>query len=539
VTAIQQSDTASPTLARNAIGLPEVLFQSITHMAPAVATALSIGAATAFAGAITPLAVVFAMIAVLFTAFSMAELARHLPSAGGMYTYVGRGLGSFFGWLVAWSFALAEPLVMPLLLGGFGFYGAIFLSQYLSIDFEFAWIVLAIACGLVVWWLNYRGIALSTRTGLVLGAIEIAIFLLISTLLIINADENTLSVFVPGDEGVQPAFQGMIFCLLAFIGFEAAAPLGEEASEPRRTIPRAVIWSAVLVGLFYVFNYYAATVYFGPDQMLGFYTSHDGDPWGFMAEEVLPGIGGLLVVFAILNSSLANANAGATAATRSLFAMGRASLAPRFFAKIHPETHAPVNAVHFQAVTALIIAVGLGIVLANDPFETPEGAGSFGGLNVYVFLGTMLGLIFAGIYFLVNLACIGYFLREGRSEFNPLKHVVVPVIGAIAMIPAALAVIGGVTIPILDVTLPPYETALKWCAPIVAIWLILGIIAYVVLRMRSPEALERVGEVYGGESDAPDAPVAAAPPPAAPPPAAPPPAAEPPAEPPPTDPAGY
>jgi amino acid transporter len=249
---------------------------------------------------------------------------------------------------------------------------------------------------------------------------------------------------------------------------------------------------------------------------------------------VLPGIGGLLVVFAILNSSLANANAGSLAATRSLFAMGRASLAPRFFAKIHPETHAPVNAVHFQAITALIIAVGLGLLLANDPFETPEGAGSFGGLNVYVFLGTMLGLIFAGIYFLVNLACIGYFLREGRSEFNPLKHVVVPVIGAIAMIPAALAVIGGVTIPILDITLDPYETALKWCAPIVGIWLVLGIVAYFVLRMRRPEALERVGEVYGGELDAPDAPVAAAPPPAAPPPAAPP--SE---SPPPTDPAGY
>src|SRR5918994_3913802 len=267
-------------LERDAIGLPEVLFQSITHMAPAVATALSIGAATSFAGGITPLAVLFAMIAVLFTAFSMAELARHLPSAGGMYTYVGRGLGSFFVWLVAWGFALAEPLVMPLLLGGFGFYGAIFLSSYLSIDFEYAWIALAILCGLVVWWLTYRGIALSTRAGVVLGVIEIAIFLLISTLLIVNADENTLSVFVPGDEGLKPAFQGMIFCLLAFIGFEAAAPLGEETEEPRRVIPRAVIWSAIVVGLFYVFNMYAATVFFGPDEMTGFYTSHDGDPWG-------------------------------------------------------------------------------------------------------------------------------------------------------------------------------------------------------------------------------------------------------------------
>jgi amino acid transporter len=492
VTATQQSmDTGSPTLARNAIGMPEVLFQSITHMAPAVATALSIGAATSFAGGITPLAVLFAMIAVLFTAFSMAELARHLPSAGGMYTYVGGGLGSFFGWLVAWGFALAEPLVMPLLLGGFGFYGAIFLSAYLGIEFELAWVGLAILCGLLVWWLNYRGIGLSTRTGLVLGVIEIAIFLLISALLIVNADENTLSVFLPGEDGVKPAFQGMIFCLLAFIGFEAAAPLGEETAEPRRTIPRAVVWSAILVGLFYVFNYYAATVFFGPDEMTGFYTSHDGDPWGFMAEQVLPGIGGLLIVFAILNSSIANANAGSVAATRSLFAMGRAGLLPRFLAAVHPETRAPVNAVHFQAITALILAVVLGFLLTGDPYPF--------GLNVYVFLGTMLGLIFAGIYILVNLACIGYFWRVRRDEFNALKHLVVPIIGVIAMIPALLAVIGGVTIPILDVTLDPYDNYLRLTAPIVGIWLVIGIIVYFVLRTRNPAALERVDEVYGGD----------------------------------------
>src|SRR5687768_640643 len=500
VTATQQPlDASTPTLERDAIGLPEVLFQSITHMAPAVATALSIGAATTFAGGITPLAVLFAMIAVLFTAFSMAELARHLPSAGGMYTYVGRGLGTFFGWLVAWGFALAEPLIMPLLLGGFGFYGAIFLSVYLNIQFELAWAVLAILGGLVVWWLIYRGIALSTRTGLVLGVIEIVIFLFISLLLIINADQNTLSVFVPGEEGTLPAFQGMIFCLLAFIGFEAAAPLGEETRDPRSTIPRAVIWSAILVGLFYVFNYYAATVYFGPDQMTGFLQANGGDPWGGMATEVLGTLGGLLVVFAILNSTVANANSGATAATRSLFAMGRATLLPRWFAVVHPDTRAPVNAVHFQAITGLIIAVVLGLVLANDPFE---GAG-FGPLNVYVFLGTMLGLIFAFIYIAVNLACIGFFLRERRDEFNPIKHLVVPVIGVIAMIPAALAVIGGVTIPILNIELPPYENALRWTAPIVAVWMLIGVVAYFVLRSRSPEALHRMGEVYGGEAPSP------------------------------------
>jgi amino acid transporter len=493
----------APSLERDAIGLPEVLFQSITHMAPAVATALSIGAATSFAGGITPLAVLFAMIAVLFTAYSMSQLARHLPSAGGMFTYVRNGLGSFFGWLVAWGFALAEPLVMPLLLGGFGFYGAIFLSSYLGITFEYAWIALAILCGLAVWWLTYRGIGISTRTGLVLGVIEIAIFLLISALLIANADQNTLNVFVPGADGVRPAFQGMIFCLLAFIGFEAAAPLGEETREPRRTIPRAVIWSAVLIGLFYVFNYYAATVYFGPDRMTEFYTFNDGDPWGFMAEEVLPGIGGLLIVFAILNSSLANANAGANAATRSLFAMGRVGLLPRMFAAVHPTNRTPVTAVHFQAISALIIAVVLGVILANDPFPTPEGAASFGGLNVYVFLGTMLGLIFVFLYICVNLACIGYFWRVRREEFNFIKHLIVPILGVLAMIPAGLAVIGGLTIPILDIELPPYGNALQFTAPIVAIWMVIGIVLYFVLRARNPEALDRMGDVYGGEAPSP------------------------------------
>ena len=494
MTATQQSmDTGSPTLARNAIGLTEVLFQCITHMAPAVATAISIGAATSFAGGITPLAVLFAMVAVLFTAYSMSELARHLPSAGGMYTYVSRGLGSFFGWLMAWSFALAEPLIMPILLGGFGFYGAIFLSTYLGIEFELAWIILAVLCGLVVWFLIYRGIGLSMRTGVILGAIEIGIFLLISALLIVNAEENTLSVFIPGEDGVLPAFQGMIFCLLAFIGFEAAAPLGEETAEPRRTIPKAVIWSAVLVGLFYVFNMYAATVFFGPDRMGDFLAANEGDPWGGMATEVLGTLGGLLVIFAILNSCVANANASATAATRSLFAMGRATLISRWFAAVHPEYRSPINAVHFQAVLGIIVAVGLGLLLADDPFEGAAG------LNVYVWLGTLVGLLFAGMYIAVNLACIGYFMREKRDEFNPIKHLIIPVLGVIAMIPAVLAVIGGVTIPVLNIPLDPYENSLRWTAPVVGVWLLLGVIAYFYLRSRNPAALEGMNAVYGGE----------------------------------------
>ncbi len=115
----------------------------------------------------------------------------------------------------------------------------------------------------------------------------------------------------------------------------------------------------------------------------------------------------------------------------------------------------------------------------------------------------MLGLIFVFIYICVNLACIGYFLRVRRDLFNPIKHLVVPILGVVAMIPAGLAVIGGLTIPVLDIELPPYGNALQYTAPIVGIWMLIGIVLYFVLRSRDPEALVRMGDVYGGEAPSP------------------------------------
>src|SRR3979411_3399424 len=109
-----------PRLQKDAIGLAPVLFQSITHMAPAAAVAFSIIFAVTYAGGATPLAVVLALVACLLVAVSIGQLARHLPSAGGLYTYSSRGLGAPVGFLVAWGFMLAEPVVAPLLYLIFG-----------------------------------------------------------------------------------------------------------------------------------------------------------------------------------------------------------------------------------------------------------------------------------------------------------------------------------------------------------------------------------------------------------------------------------
>jgi len=482
------SSAASPGLEKDAIGLTEVLFQSITHMAPAVATALSIGAATLFAGGTTPLAVVLALIAALFTAYSIGELARHLPSAGGMYTYVARGLGSFAGWLMAWAFLLAEPIVPAALYASFGFYLADFIHTITGFQNDWAWLPLAVLCGLIVWFLVYRGVALSTRVGVALGLIEIGIFVAVSALLIINAgSRNTLSVFVPGSDGIKPALQGMVFCLLAFVGFEAAAPLAEETRDPRRTIRSAVLWSAILIGIFYVFCYYAATVFFGPDKMQSdFLGANGGNPWGGMAEQVLPGIGSLLVTFAIINSSLANASAGANASTRAIFALGRTRLLPAMLAAVHPTHRTPVNAVHVQGILGIVLAVGLGILFTGQKNGGP--------LTTYIWIGYALGLLFAGMYIAVCLASLGYYWRQQRSEFNVIKHLVVPIVGIILLIPAFLGVLGGLTIPILDIKLDPLASPFDVVPLLVAVWMIAGIVIGLVLWTREASRLQQLGD---------------------------------------------
>jgi amino acid transporter len=475
-------------LQRGAVGLTEVLFQSITFMAPAVAAALSIGFATTFAGGITPLAVLFALIACLFTAYSMGQFGRRMTSAGGMYTWVSRGLGPFFGWLVAWIYTLAGPVVPAALYASFGVFGAALITELTGYSNEWLWLALTVVCGLVVWALTYYGIQLSTRVGVILGVIEIGIFLVVSALLVANAATpvNT-AVFIPADGNIAPALQGMVFCILAFVGFEGAAPLGEEAREPRRTIPRAVLLACILIGLFYIFCYYAATVFFGPDAMkTDFLGANDGNPWGGMAEQVLPGIGSLLVTFAIVNSSIANANAGANASTRVLFSLGRSRLLPGALSAVHPTHRTPVNAVHLQGIIGLVLAVALSLYFGGE--TSADGA-----LTTYFFIGLILGLAFAAMYVAVNAAAIGYFLGEGRADFNVVKHLIVPIVGVVVMLIGFVSAIGGLTIPIIDAKIPALSPPFSYTPAIVAVWAVAGVVLYFWLRARDPQATSEIG----------------------------------------------
>ncbi len=125
---VRQSAPSVPGLRRDAIGLREVLFQTITDMAPGAAIAASIPAGVAFAGGSLPLAVIFALVACLFCAVSIGLLAREMPSAGSLATYAARGLHPAIGFLVAWGYVLVGFLIPPLVLLQLGFTTAATLS---------------------------------------------------------------------------------------------------------------------------------------------------------------------------------------------------------------------------------------------------------------------------------------------------------------------------------------------------------------------------------------------------------------------------
>jgi amino acid transporter len=475
---------ASPSLAREAIGLREVLFQSITHMAPAAAVAFSIIVGANFAAGALPLSVVLALVGCLLVAVSIGQLARRLPSAGGFYTYAARGLHPAVGFLVGWGYAFVEPLVAPLLFLIFGNVVASTLNQEFGWSYDTWWVVAAVAAAVIVFVLGYFGVRLSTVAGTLLGLFEILVFAALAVTLIVKVGgANTLRVFgtgpasVEGFEGFSGVVAGSVYTILAFIGFEAAAPLAEEAKDPRRTIRLAVLYSCLGIGLFYVLTTYAATVYFGPDRFAEFPASGGGNPWDALARAAW-GAGWVLVFLAIANSAIANANASANAATRTWFAMGRIRLLPRPFEHVNPRWRSPDVAVAVQFLVGVGVALWLG--LQYDP------------LTAFAIVGTIVTAVIIAIYMVVNLACLVFYLREGRAEFNPFLHGLVPILGIAAFLPAFLTAVG---IEAFDfVSALPYPISLV--GPVVGIWYAIGLVYLVVLMTRQPERLRETGRVF-------------------------------------------
>jgi amino acid transporter len=484
--------TSTPTLARNAVGLPEVLFQSITSMAPAAAIAASVPLGAAFAGGALPLSVLIAFVGILFTAWSVGQLAKHVPAAGSLATYSAIGITPALGFLIGWAYALVEVLIVPLVMLQLGYTVA---GEWHSESAGFptsTWWIFMVAGTVLICFLVYRGVRTSTKTGVWLGAIEVAVFLVLGIVLIAKAGgHNTIGVFgtkyanAKGFGGMSGVFAGAVGALLAFSGFEAAAPLAEETRDPRRNVPRAVIMATIAIGALYIFTTYAAVVSFGPTKFTGFASSAAGVPWDGLARTV-SGVFWLLVLIAIINSTLANANSGTNVFTRTAYAFGRVGVFPKALADLHPRFRSP----RVGILVELTLSLAVGLILGFK--YTPQIA--FG------IVGTALVVLVVPVYMITNLACLGLFARHHRREQHVLLHVVIPILGFVFLLPGFMSAAGITGIPglrFITALTSPY----KYAAYAVGAWVVIGIVVMAVLRSRNPRAVAAVAQIHLEEEE--------------------------------------
>ena len=334
------------------------------------------------------------------------------------------------------------------------------------------WWIWVLLMTIVVFLLTYRDIRLSTTAGVILGAFEITVFgALAIWMLLSNAGKLSGVPFNPNHavghwNGV---FRGMVFAILAFIGFEAAAPLGEEARNPRRTVPIAVIGSAFAIGLFYVLCSYAWVFGAGVDN---FVTQATGaDPWRNLGK-VFWSTGWIIVFLAICNSITANSNAAVNAATRVFYALSRNRLAPRALGRTHPAFKTPYIAIVWMSIFAFVLSIILGW--------------KWGPLTGFALIATLAVIVVVVVYILICLGCMWHYWTKRRDEFNWVRHFVLPGAGAILFF-----------FPLYYqyVKFPP-TYPIKYANWFALGWIGVGIVLTLWLMARYPDRLKDMERVY-------------------------------------------
>lgn len=436
---------------RKSLGLKDVIAQSLSVIAPAMSGAFLTYLASTQAGGATPLAFVLGAMGMLCIGAVVALFARSLSSAGSMYTYLSKGASRATGFVGGWSYVCAYLLFGAGVLSGFGFFAAQ-LVELISGDLV-GWYWFTLLGLIAIALLNFFNITVSTRNQLVFLVLSMSVMVVIA-LIVIAQGSPEVSV-VDGETPVAAAgksidgaafwapaagvswvgvFFGMSFAMLSFTGSESSAALSEETHDSRRNIPRAVIGSIAIGGLFYLIVSYATAIGFGVEQAA---TDWPASATGLAA--VAPGkTSAALVVAAAAGASLFCALGLHTASSRVLFAMGREGVFPRVLGRLHPRWNTPWSAMGFVHAIWVLLIVGSVFLVSRDAQVALAGGidnNVTGGVFAFSLLLNFGTPVVMFVYLLLGVAGIAHGLRGARRSFV--------LAGVAASVFAAVAIFGG------------------------------------------------------------------------------------------------
>jgi amino acid transporter len=492
--------TTSPTrtvgtggeLRHGILNIADALAQSIALLSLALGVGTATSAAAIYAAGATPWAYIVAGVGCLCLASVIVRFTARMASAGGVYTYIARGLhpdGGFIGgWLYGTAFAVGISFVLAI--------GSVTMSALLTnhTGWHPGWFTcfLILMAGLLVF--AFFDIRLSTRTQLVLGAAGVVAILLLAIIVLAKGGDSgvTLQPLNPAKlPSTHGLFLAVVFAFTGFIGFEAAAVLGEETAEPRRAIPRAILTAAVVAVVWYVFVTWTMSVGFGVDNSAKW--AQDVAPLDTLATRYSGTWLSVLVDLAVITSAFIAALAGVHLTARTFFAMGREGGLPRAFAWTHPRFRTPWVGIALALVITFVLDATLGRHW-NHPAPNP--------FTYIQFMALTATLAILAVYILVALSGMLFFWRSRTSHnvgYNILLDLALP-LGAIAVC--------GYTIYKSVNPLPP--SPIKYGPWVALAWLVLGILVAAWLTVTRPDRVRAFGSILGeGETLAEPAPVGA------------------------------
>ena len=404
-------------LRENAVGLPGMLMQGIATIGPSFAILASFVFIVSFAGLVTPWAYLFGGILLGLQALSAAQLAKVFPSAGGWYTWIARAFHPRAGFFAGVLFSIWLPPVATLTMS---FLAKTVLEPSIKAEYgvDVPWWIWVVAGVALVIFFAYQGISISEKALIITGLIEIVIMVALAFTGLASPGPGGFSFgpLNPGNFGLAGnLFLGVVFSIFAFSGWESTGPLAEESKNPKRNVPIGLVGSVVLLTVYFVFVTWGYLVGIGVSKV-GSIPTASAFPVATLAQRVWGGAW-VLLLFALLNSAIALSIACFNGGTRTWYAMGRSGVLPKMVGKVNPTRKTPVNAISLQVGVQVLAFVCVLIWGAENVFFSWANAITIGLVLMYV---------------LCNIGVVRYYLTEGRAQFNPLLHIVVPVIASAA-----------------------------------------------------------------------------------------------------------
>jgi amino acid transporter len=408
------------------LGTADVTASTVANIGPGIDFYFAFGVIAVTAGVAAPLTILAAGAAVVLLAFTVAEFTKAEPSAGSFITYVETSLGPRAGVVTALLVAVGYTVAIAGVFTMSGGMVAMTIAHYTS--WRLPWEPLSLALTVGAIWLTARGVKLSTTAVGVAVLVQVAVMLMVCAVVLVDRRAHLSGIpfsWAHLTGGLSGLSTGFPLALYMFIGWENGPALAEEARDPRRTIPRALYISiAIGVALFVFFAYATVTGFKYHVSSIG----RSSVPFLTVADHYLGGVAVVAWVAGIV-SVLATLVSGANSQARMLFDGGRSGLLPARLGRIRPPADAPVNALLGMAVVGLGI-IGVWWVLHLSGADK----GSTSPVGLYAECSTMGTIVILFVYLLTTLALPVFMWRRHRDSFSPMRHVAIPVVGALTLI---------------------------------------------------------------------------------------------------------